>query len=470
MIAPNAEARYTVRQTEETLMTGTQTPHNIEHGRGTDAASPPEPRVVSAAQSLAVSDADAGLPFVNTCFSSLNTFVEVDYFQICKNGQAAAGDVFLSESSNGGKRIVTTLSDGLGSGIQANVLASLTAKMIVKFVLSGIQLRRAAEIIVNSLPVSSKNGLSYATFTLLDIKNGLRVHIIEYDNPPYLIVRDGGALIVEKSGTVFHRKNRSTGPAKEVFHYSYHSALPGDRIVFFTDGVTQAGTGGAAFPSGWGSANAQGFVLQTVAGDPDISARSLAQRVVREALYMEGGAAHDDISCGVIYFRKPRDMLVLTGPPYHAEHDKELAKLFTSFAGTKIISGGTTEAIIARELGHPIRVNESGGFGLRATYAEGADLVTEGILTLGECAALLEKGDFSRRGDFKPGPKSPPAEKIVAHFLGSDRIAFVVGTKINEAHQDPTFPVELEIRRNVIKKIQTLLKERYMKEVSVRYL
>ncbi|MDR1231037.1 MAG: serine/threonine-protein phosphatase [Spirochaetaceae bacterium] len=409
---------------------------------------------------------DGAPPFTNTCFSSLDTFVEVEHFQVCKNGQAAPGDVFLSELSSGGKRIVTSLSDGLGSGIKANVLASLTAKMIIKFILSGIQLRRAAEIIVNSLPVSSENGLSYATFTLLDVKSGFQVHIVEYDNPPYLIVRDGNVLAAEKKETVFHRKDKSTGPAKEAFHYSYHAALPGDRIVFFTDGVTQSGIGGAAFPSGWGNANAAAFVLQTVRAFPDISARDLARRVVQEALYVGGDVAHDDISCGVLYFRKPRDMLVVTGPPFHSEHDRELAGLFSAFTGVKIVCGGTTEAIVARELGQ----RGTGGAGPYAACIEGADLVTEGILTLGECAELLEKGNFSRHGGFKPEGKLSPAQKIVSYFLNSDRIAFVVGTKINEAHQDPTFPVELEIRRNVIKKIETLLKIRFMKDVSVRYM
>jgi hypothetical protein len=411
---------------------------------------------------------DGAPPIATTCFSSLDTFVEVEHFQVCKNGQAAPGDVFLSELSSGGKRIVTSLSDGLGSSIRANVLASLTAKMIIKFILSGIQLRRAAEIIVNSLPVSSENGLSYATFTLLDVKNGFQVHIVEYDNPPYLIVRDGSVLAAEKKETVFHRKDKSTGPAKEAFHYSYHSALPGDRIVFFTDGVTQSGIGGAAFPSGWGNANAAAFVLQTVRAFPDISARDLARRVVQEALYTSGGEAHDDISCGVLYFRKPRDMLVVTGPPFHAVHDRELAELFSAFTGVKIVCGGTTEAIVARELGQ--RETGGGESGPCAAYIEGADLVTEGILTLGECAELLEKGIFSRHGGFKPEGKLSPAQKIVSYFLNSDRIAFVVGTKINEAHQDPTFPVELEIRRNVIKKIEALLKIRFMKDVSVRYM
>jgi hypothetical protein len=408
---------------------------------------------------------DDASPFANTWFTSIDTFVEVEHYQVCKNGQAAPGDVFLSELSSGGKRIVTALSDGLGSGIKANVLASLTAKMIIKFILSGIQLRRAAEIIVNSLPVSSANGLSYATFTLLDVLSGSHVYIAEYDNPPYLIVRDGSVLTAEKKETVFHRKDKSTGPEKEAFHYSYHIALPGDRIVFFTDGVTQAGTGGRAYPSGWGSANAEAFVLETVRECPAISARDLARRVVQEALYAGDGEARDDISCGVLYFRQPRDMLVITGPPFRAEHDRELAELFAAFAGVRIVCGGTTEAILARELG---RGPDSAKPGPHVSIAD-ADLVTEGILTLGECADLLEKGHFSRhKGKLEEKPS--PAQKIVSHFLNSDRIAFVVGTKINEAHQDPTFPVELEIRRNVIKKIESLLKLRYMKDVSVRYI
>ncbi|MDR1316014.1 MAG: hypothetical protein LBK13_03990 [Spirochaetales bacterium] len=244
--------------------------------------------------------------------------------------------------------------------------------------------------------------------------------------------------------------------------------------MFFTDGVTQAGTGGPAFPAGWGSANVQDFVLQSVSNFPDISARNLAQSVSHEALRVEGGEARDDISCGVIYFRKPRDMLVITGPPFRAEYDKEVARLFSAFTGTRIISGGTTEKIIARELGRRIQTNQTGhgDSAPNATSIEGADLVTEGILTLGECAKLLEKGNFSRSrdGDFKPWANSSPAEKIIGHFLNSDRIAFVVGARINEAHQDPMFPVELEIRRNVVKKIETLLKERYMKDVSVRYI
>jgi hypothetical protein len=412
---------------------------------------------------------------MNDSFFSPRTFAEVDYFQVRKHGQAAAGDVFLSELSAGKKRIVTALSDGLGSGIKANVLASLTAKMFVKFILNNIQLQRAAEIIVNSLPVDSDNGLSYATFTLLDmdITRSHHVHIVEYANPPYLVVRNGETVTVKKEEVIFNRKDKTTGPETEALYYSRHLALPGDRIVFFSDGVTQAGLGGEAFPSGWGDRNARLLVLRTIRDYPSISARNLARRVVEEALQADHGKAHDDISCGVVYFRDPRDMLVVTGPPFHAEHDQKLADLFSEFVGTKIVSGGTTASIIAREQGGRQTAQNSEPRSSATSpnpVIKGADLVTEGILTLGECAELLEKKNFSQIENFKPDQESSPAEKITSFFLNCDRIAFVVGTKINEAHHDPTFPAELEIRRNIIKKIETLLKVRYMKDVSVRYL
>jgi hypothetical protein len=409
---------------------------------------------------------------MNDCFSPLDTFIEIEYFQVRKHGQTAAGDVFLSELGGGGKRIITALSDGLGSGVRANVLASLTAKMFVKFILNNIQVRRATEIIVNALPVSSDTGLSYATFTLLDIRYGRRVHIVEYDNPPYLLIRNGDILAVEKEEAAFNRKNKNTGPEKETLFFSCHPALPGDRVVFFTDGVTQAGIGGEVFPSGWGNDNVRDFVLRTIRDYPDISARNLARQVVTEALQVDNNKAHDDISCGVVYFREPRDTLIVTGPPFHAKDDRELARRFSAFTGTKIIAGGTTAAIIARELDRRIQASESvdGAASPPESSMEGVGLITEGILTLGESAELLEKGRFSQYGDFKPNEKATPAEKIIGHLLNSDRIAFIVGTKINEAHQDPTFPIELEIRRNIIKKIASLLKARYMKEVSVRYM
>ncbi len=95
---------------------------------------------------------------------------------------------------------------------------------------------------------------------------------------------------------------------------------------------------------------------------------------------------------------------------------------------------------------------------------DGADLVTEGIITMGSVAEILEQGKYSESA------KVNAAVRVVELFLDSDRILFVVGTKINEAHQDPNMPVELEIRRNIIKKTANLLQEKYLKEVKIQYI
>ncbi|MBO7174774.1 MAG: stage II sporulation protein E, partial [Spirochaetaceae bacterium] len=239
----------------------------------------------------------------------------------------------------------------------------------------------------------------------------------------------------------------------------------GDRLIFFSDGVTQSGMGSPCHPFGWGSNNVQDFILEEIKGNPLISARELARRVVQEASLHDGYKPKDDITCGVIYFRNPRDLLIITGPPLHKEREVELATLFNLFDGNKIICGGTTANILSRELNRPITVNLK-DFDPKVppcSQMEGASMVTEGIITMGAVSEILEKG-----GDIE-GLKANAATRMVEHFLNCDRIWFVVGTKINEAHQDPNMPVELEIRRNVVKKIASLLQEKYLKETHIQY-
>ena len=93
---------------------------------------------------------------------------------------------------------------------------------------------------------------------------------------------------------------------------------------------------------------------------------------------------------------------------------------------------------------------------------EGIDLVTEGILTLSKVERLLAQGSSEK--------KHGPAHELVSLLQDSDKITFIVGTRINVAHQDPNLPVELEIRRNVVKKIKDLLEMKYLKDVEIIYL
>ena len=96
------------------------------------------------------------------------------------------------------------------------------------------------------------------------------------------------------------------------------------------------------------------------------------------------------------------------------------------------------------------------------SYMEGIDLITEGILTLSKVERLLTQGI--------PEKSQGPANDLVNLIQNSDKITFIVGTRINVAHQDPNLPVELEIRRNVVKKIKYLLETKFLKDVEITYL
>jgi hypothetical protein len=136
------------------------------------------------------------------------------------------------------------------------------------------------------------------------------------------------------------------------------------------------------------------------------------------------------------------------------------------YNGKKIICGATTAEIVARELGLEIR--DSMEFLdpelPPISFIDGINLVTEGILTLGKVAELLRNYD----SNFVAG--RGPADQIVELILKSDEIHLIIGTRINIAHQDPTLPIELEIRRTLVKRIARLLEEKFLKEVSVEFI
>ncbi|WP_179953184.1 SpoIIE family protein phosphatase [Desulfobotulus mexicanus] len=401
------------------------------------------------------------------------SFIEVDHHQIFKYREGAGGDTFLSQKNESDGRVITVLSDGLGSGVKAGVLSTLTATMALKFVASNIPIKRAARTIMNTLPVCRLREISYATFTIVDIEPGLQVRMMEFDNPGYLLIRDNQPMTPEKNAIIIERKNKKAAPPHNTtMFYSSYQALPGDRLVFFSDGVTQSGMGSKGFPFGWGEERVKDFILEKVRTAPSVSARELARSIVQQALFHDQYQAKDDITCGVIYIRSPRDLLIVTGPPMNPDHDSEMVRQFTAFSGSRIIAGGTTAGIISRQLGKPCRTDVKNLDPVipPVSEMEGADLVTEGIITLGRVAEILEQRTNIVTGTIASNSKQNAADRIIDMIINHDRIVFLVGTKINEAHQDPNMPVGLEIRRNIVKKIQGLLTEHYLKEVSIHYL
>lgn len=389
-------------------------------------------------------------------------YIEVNSQQRNHDGERICGDVFLYRYIKEEDRVIAVLSDGMGHGVKANILATLTSTMAMNFTIEHKEVDTIAEIIMNTLPVCSERKISYSTFTIVDIESSGKTNILEYDNPATIILR--GSQIFDPSWKqVILNKGKNAG--KMLNTCSFISSKE-DRIILCSDGVAQSGMGSESFPFGWGRDEVAAYASSLVKGEASISAKTLSGKIVTMAHKNDSYKAKDDISCAIIYFRDPRKLLICSGPPYEKEKDRDLSEKVKNYPGKVILCGGTTADIVARELNKTIideLIFEDPELPPES-FIDGIDLVTEGILTLQKVNEILKSYNNSVRLG------KGPADKIVRLIMESDEIHFIIGTRINIAHQDPTLPVELEIRRTVIKRIARLLEEKWLKKVSFEYI
>lgn len=426
--------------------------------------------------------------------------IDIDYSQIFKHGQKIGGDVFLLDRAPGSNIITATLSDGLGSGVKANVLASMTSHMATKMSFSPLELGHSAEIIMDTLPVDKEKGISYSTFTIAKIvfnkdKSFINVELVEYDNPESL--RFKGAENVEWDKYWDRSRitlNRKKAIKNEIIFSSSFSMEEGDRLIFFSDGVAQSGVslgtmpherqkaptyyggaGGAAKHSvaegfalagseEWGVDNVRMFISELLAKQPEIDSRALARAIVTEAYKRDGFKANDDITCAVVAVRKPKRALLVTGAPRQKSSDKRLAEIVASYEGKTIVCGGTTSNIVAREMGRDIKADRRPAGKLPpGAVIEGVDLVTEGMITLTEVAERLEK-----RVLLKDMPEDS-AKRIISIFREIDQLEIIMGTQINSETDDPQVAAEIGVRFPIVDRIVNSMVRQYLKEVEVKY-
>lgn len=389
-------------------------------------------------------------------------FVEVDSCQLCEAGQNVSGDVCLHHKTD--DRIITVLSDGAGSGVGASVVASVIASMVISYARLDEDMMRAARTVIGTFARGDRlSDLRQATFTIVNITpyDGV-VRIVEFENPRVVVMRGDRILDLTRCRQPVDCPDGST---IDIFLTRFTAGVE-DRIVAYTDGVIQSGAGSRRMPDGWGDGGVAGMLAQSVAADPGISAGELARRVVWHAEMNDLFVVKNDMSCTVVYFRRPRKVLVVTGPPFDGDKDAMLAERVRSFDGKVIVSGGTTAQILSRELGREVsQVLRRDPSGLPPESSmEGCALVTEGVLTLGRVKGLLDTMKSSR-----VEPKGIDS-RYVALLLDGDQIEFIVGTRVNTQHHDPNLPVEIELRRGVVRDIARTLETKFMKRVSISYI
>ncbi len=386
-------------------------------------------------------------------------FIDVYNSSKRKWNQNVCGDAFASRRFDNEGRLIAVLSDGLGSGVKANILSSMTATMALKFFSANSDILRSSEVIMEALPVCQVRKISYATFSIVDCDQEGMARVVEEGNPEFILLRGG---VEERVKPIILTSKRF--PDRHL-HVSEMSVGAGDRLIICSDGVTQSGLGTPKYPLGWRRESLVRFVESAIRENPTISSRDLSAAIVAAAMEVEPeGVPHDDTSCLVLYFRTPRRLMVFSGPPFDRERDSECAAMLDAFPGRKAVCGGTTANLVAREWGCRVETSlPDRRYKLPpCSKIDGIDLVTEGVLTLTQVARRLEDPNMEMTPD--------PAGLLIDLLLDSDEIEFMVGTRINEAHQDPTLPVDLEIRRNIMKRIATALSERYLKTTSIRFM
>jgi len=388
-------------------------------------------------------------------------YIEVACKQKNHGDARVCGDVFFSRRIKEEGRIIAVLSDGMGHGIKANILATLTSTLALNLAQEHKSVEAMAATIMSTLPVDSVKEMNYSTFTIADIDVEGEVRILEYENPKTLFYQ-GARLFEPQWNGVVLQEIRHEG--KEVLTTSVRPQKE-DRIIFCSDGVVQSGLGTDKYPLGFGQKNLENLLTDAIQEEHFISANKLAAKVIDRANLNDGFHPRDDISCVVIYYREPRKLMICTGPPVDPANDAVIAGLLLQFEGRKIISGATTGDMIAREWKQNITDNQEITDPELPPVAnmEGVELITEGILTLSKVSELLKKPSSA----YESG--KGPADLIIKAMLESDEIHFLVGTNINAANQDPSLPVELELRRTVVHRIARTLDEKFMKEVSMKF-
>ena len=383
---------------------------------------------------------------------------DIGYKSINHYGEELCGDhVDIVEPSDDSTVIV--LSDGLGSGVKASILSTLTSKIISTMLAEGLSLEECVETIAATLPVCSVRGVAYSTFTIIHLKNNHTAELIQYDNPHAIIIRD-------EQNWDYPKTEMNIG-GKKIFK-SVIKLQENDIFVAMSDGCPHAGIG-MSYNFGWKREDIIEFV-ETLA-PAGYTAKTLSTMLVDECDKLYGHKPGDDATACVVRIRKRVPMNMLFGPPSNRDDADRMMSLFFSKEGKHIICGGTTSSIAAKFLRKPLKasLNFEQSDVPPIAELEGVDLVTEGVITVNKVVEYAEdylgENKHYEHWSFKKDGASLICRLL---FEEATDINFYVGRAINPAHQNPDLPINFNIKMNLVEELSKSLKK-MGKRIKVSY-
>ncbi len=388
-----------------------------------------------------------------------NLFADIGYRSINHYGEELCGDHIDVIDQNEENSTVIVLADGLGSGVKASILSTLTAKIISTMVSEGLSLEECISTIAATLPVCSVRGVAYSTFTLVRLVNNEYAEIMEYDNPAVILLRDGRGFDIPK-------KEVSIGG--KLIYTSRIKLQENDIFIIMSDGCIHAGVG-MSLNFGWGRRDIVTF-METFY-DVGFTAKTLSTILLDECNRLYGGKPGDDTSVCTIRIKKREPMNLLFGPPSNRDDCDKMMSLFFSKEGKHIVCGGTTSSIAAKYLGKPIRteIDFLDPDIPPISHIEGVELVTEGVITVNRVLEYakdyLKDNESYKLWSYKQDGASQICRLL---FEEATDINFYVGRAMNPAHQNPDLPINFNIKMQLVVELSDCLRK-MGKRIKVSY-
>ena len=387
-----------------------------------------------------------------------NLCADIGYKSINHAGEILCGD-HVDIVEQGDDSSVIVLADGLGSGVKASILSTLTGKIISTMMAQGLTVEDCVSTIAATLPICSVRGVAYSTFTILHIINNTHIELIQYDNPAVILLRGG------KNYEYPVRELNIEG--KKILKSTVHLEED-DIFIMMSDGCPHAGIG-TAYNFGWKREDIIDY-METVslAG---YTAKTLSTILVDECNRLYGNTPGDDATACIVKIRKREPMNILFGPPRNRDDCDRMMSLFFSKEGKHIVCGGTTSSIAAKYLGKPVQASlyYTKSDVPPTAMIEGVDLVTEGVITVNKVLEYAK--DFI--GDnklYEIWSYGHDGASLICRLLFEEAtdINFYVGRAINPAHQNPELPINFSIKMNLVEELSKCLKE-MGKRIKVSY-